>query len=42
MNIQDWVPLGWTGWISVLSKGLKVPLMKEVLVVLEAFGILVV
>ena len=23
MNIQDWFPLGWTGWISVLSKGLS-------------------
>ena len=22
MNIQDWFPLGWTGWISVQSKGL--------------------
>ena len=22
MNIQDWSPLGWTGWISVQSKGL--------------------
>ena len=21
MNIQDWFPLGWTGWISVQSKG---------------------
>ena len=21
MNIQDWFPLGWTGWISFLSKG---------------------
>ena len=21
MNIQDWVPLGWTGWISLQSKG---------------------
>ena len=20
MNIQDWLPLGWTGWISLLSK----------------------
>ena len=20
MNIQDWFPLGWTGWISMLSK----------------------
>ena len=23
MNIQDWFPLGWTGWISWQSKGLK-------------------
>ena len=23
MNIQDWIPLGWTGWISLLSKGLS-------------------
>ena len=22
MNIQDWSPLGWTGWISSQSKGL--------------------
>ena len=22
-NIQDWYPLGWTGWISLLSKGLS-------------------
>ena len=22
VNIQDWFPLGWTGWISLLSKGL--------------------
>ena len=22
MNIQDWFPLGWTGWISSQSKGL--------------------
>ena len=21
MNIWDWFPLGWTGWISLLSKG---------------------
>ena len=21
MNIKDWFPLGWTGWISLLSKG---------------------
>ena len=23
MNSQDWSPLGWTGWISLLSKGLS-------------------
>ena len=23
MNIKDWFPLGWTGWISLLSKGLS-------------------
>ena len=22
-NIQDWFPLGWTGWISLQSKGLS-------------------
>ena len=22
-NTQDWSPLGWTGWISLLSKGLS-------------------
>ena len=22
MNVQDWSPLGWTGWISLQSKGL--------------------
>ena len=24
MNIQDWFPLGWTGWISLMSKRLKI------------------
>ena len=24
MNIQDWLLLGWTGWISLLSKGLSI------------------
>ena len=24
MNIQGWFPLGWTGWISLQSKGLKI------------------
>ena len=23
MNIQDWLPLGWTGWISLQSMGLS-------------------
>ena len=23
MNTQDWSPLGWTGWISFMSKGLS-------------------
>ena len=23
MNIQDWSPLGWTGWICLLSEGLS-------------------
>ena len=23
MNIQEWMPLGWTGWISLKSKGLS-------------------
>ena len=23
MNNQDWLPLGWTGWISLMSKGLS-------------------
>ena len=23
VNTQDWSPLGWTGWISLLSKGLS-------------------
>ena len=23
MNIRDWSPLGWTGWISLQSKGLS-------------------
>ena len=23
LNIQDWFPLGWTGWLSLQSKGLS-------------------
>ena len=30
MYIQDWFPLGWTGWISLLSKGcLLVSLLRD-------------
>ena len=29
MNIQDWFPLGWTGWISLLSKGLSKSLLQH-------------
>ena len=27
--IQDWFPLGWTGWISLLSKGLSKSLLQH-------------
>ena len=29
MNIQDWFPLGWTGWISLQSKGLSRSLLQH-------------
>ena len=29
INIQDWFPLGWTGWISLKSKGLSRVLSKS-------------
>ena len=29
MNIQDWFPLGWTGWISLQSKGLFESLLQH-------------
>ena len=28
VNIQDWFPLGWTGWISLQSKGLLKSLLQ--------------
>ena len=28
MNIQDWLPLGWTGWVSLQSKGLSKSLLQ--------------
>ena len=30
MNIQDWFPLGWTGWISLLSKSSPTPQFKSI------------
>ena len=29
MNIQDWFPLGWTGWISLQSKGVSKSLLQH-------------
>ena len=29
VKIQDWFPLGWTGWISLLSKGLSNPTVQK-------------
>ena len=29
MNIQEWFPLGWTGWISLQSKGLLKSLLQH-------------
>ena len=31
MNTQDWTPLGWTGWISLQSKGLSRVFSKDIL-----------
>ena len=30
MNIRDWSPLGWPGWISLQSKGLSTPQFKSI------------
>ena len=30
MNIQGWFPLGWTGWITLQSKGLSRPQFKTI------------
>ena len=30
MDIQDWFPLGWTGWTSLLSKGFSIPQLKSI------------
>ena len=42
MNIQDWFPLGWTGWISLQSKGLSrvfsnTPVQKHQFLLCSAF-----
>ena len=34
MNTQDWSPLGWTGWISLQSKGLSRVFSKQRLMLL--------
>ena len=38
MNIQDWFPLGWTGWISLQSKGLSRVLPNIILQKHQFFG----
>ena len=30
VNTQDWFPLGWTGWISLKSKGFSTPQFKSI------------
>ena len=37
MNIQDWFPLGWTGWISLLSSLLQYHSSKESILWCSAF-----
>ena len=38
MNIQDWFPLGWTGWISLQSKGLSRILCNTIVQKHQFFG----
>ena len=38
MNIQDWSPLGWTGWISLLSKGLSSVFSNTTVQMYQLFG----
>ena len=40
MNIQDWLPLGWTGWISLQSKGLSRIFSNTTVQKLQFFGAL--
>ena len=39
MNIQDWFPLGWTGWISLQSKGLSRVFSKTTVQKHQFFGV---
>ena len=38
MNTQDWSPLGWTGWISLQSKGLSRVFSNSTVQKLQFFG----
>ena len=38
MNTQDWSPLGWTGWISLQSKGLSRVFSNTIVQKHEFFG----
>ena len=38
MNTQDWSPLGWTGWISLQSKGLSRVFSKTIVQKHQFFG----
>ena len=38
MNIQDWFPLGWTGWISLQSKGLSRAFSNTTVQIRQFFG----
>ena len=38
MNIQDWFPLGWTGWISFQSKGLSIVFSNTTVQTHQFFG----
>ena len=37
MNTQDWSPLGWTGWISLQSKGITSGIFKDLCLKLNIF-----
>ena len=39
MNIQEWFPLGWTGWISTKSKGLSAAFSNTTVQKHQFFGI---